>query len=139
MSETAPELESSQVEIDDLNELLFRQPHPKWVDDDGVVSSQAFRPTDKDNGELSVARESLTTAEKAYIHYVHVLKLESAGTWAISVAEALDVGLRSVGDPIIGDDAHAFVDFRGLGGKACEKKGKLLKARAQTRGCLYAP
>ena len=73
--------------LDDPEELLFRQVPPSWVDD-GEPTSQAFRPTKKDEGELSVALGSLTTPEGAYVHHTLVLKLQSAGTWAVTVAEA---------------------------------------------------
>ena len=64
----------------DDSEVLFRQVHPKWVHD-GVPSSQAFAPTKKDEGMLSITRGSLATAEATYRHYTEVLKKESAGTW----------------------------------------------------------
>jgi hypothetical protein len=43
-------------------ELLYRQVHPSWIDD-GVPSSQVFKPTKKDARMPSVARGSQTTPE----------------------------------------------------------------------------
>jgi hypothetical protein len=57
--------------LTDTEEMLFRQVHPSWVDD-GVPSSQASIPTKKDEGELSIARGSLTTAEAAFKNYTTV-------------------------------------------------------------------
>lgn len=64
--------------LDILEELLFRQVHPSFVRD-GRPSRQAFGPTRKDNGELSVSRESLTTPEAAYRHHAEKLGHKSAG------------------------------------------------------------
>jgi hypothetical protein len=120
----------------DRAEVLFRQVHPSWVDD-GVPSSQAFVPTRKDQGELSIARGSLTTAEAAHKHYTTVRELRSAGSWGVSVGEALDAGLNSFGRKLDDDPAHGFADFRGLRRREAEAKGKLLVARARERGRLY--
>ncbi len=122
--------------LTDPAEVLFRQVHPKWVDG-GVPSSQAFAPTRKDEGELSIARAALTTAESAFKHYTMVQQMESAGTWGITVGEASDAGLSSFDDHREDVPAHGFVDFRELGRRQAERKAKLLAACARTRGRLY--
>lgn len=123
--------------LTDTEEMLFRQVHPSWVDD-GVPSSQAFIPTRKDEGELSIARGSLTTAEAAFKNYTTVQQFDSAGSWGISVGEVLTAAeLNCLGAPLDGDQAHGFVDFRGLARRQAEKKGKLLVARARQRGRLH--
>jgi hypothetical protein len=122
--------------LTDRDEMLFRQVIPEWVED-GVPSSQAFAPTGKDEGCLSIARGSATLAQAAYEHHTTALGLRSAGTWGITVGEALDVGLASFDDPQPDVPAHGFVDFRGLGRSTVQKKAKLLRARAHTRGRLY--
>ncbi len=99
--------------IDD-SEVLFRQVHPQWVRD-GVPSSQAFVPTKKDEGMLSVTRGSLTTAEATYKHYTEALKMESAGTWGVTVGEAHVASLNSFDDEQDDIPAHGFIDFRHLG------------------------
>lgn len=81
-----------EVPLDDSDELLYRQVHPSWVQD-GVPTSQAFGPTKKDEGKLSVDRGSLTTAKDSFRHHTGTLGLKSEGTWAIAVGEA--TGLTS--------------------------------------------
>jgi hypothetical protein len=136
MTGTPEDEASGETPLTDLAELLFRQVHPGWVDD-GVPSSQAFAPTSKDEGELSVARGSMTTAEAAYKHYTAVQQMQSAGTWAVTVGEAAALELTSFDAPEPDVPAHGFIDFRELGRKQSEKKGRLLAARARARGRLY--
>lgn len=120
----------------DLTELLFRQVPPSWFED-GEPSSQAFRPTKKDEGMLSVALASKTTAEAAFRHHTDGLGLKSVGTWAVSVEDVSSVELTAYKDPVDGDPAHGFIDFRDIGRKPSETKAKILKARAHARGCLH--
>ena len=76
----------------DDDEVLFRQVHPSFVRD-GRPSSQAFRPTPKDEGKLSVARGSLTTPPAAFRLYTEGLGLPSVGTWGVTVGECREQGL----------------------------------------------
>jgi hypothetical protein len=122
----------------DRAELLYRQVHPTWIDD-GQPSSQAFRPTKKDEGMLSVALASLTTAEGAFYCHTQVLGLASGGTWGVSVGEASALELDCLPDPTEADPAHGVVDFSGLGRKAAEAKARVLRAKALARGCLHQP
>jgi hypothetical protein len=80
--------------LPDDEELLFRQVHPNFVRD-GRPSSQAFRPTPKDEGKLSVACESLTTAAAAYELFTAGLGLASAGTWGVAIGECREQGLKA--------------------------------------------
>lgn len=125
-------------ELHDEAELLFRQVHPNFIDD-GEPSSQAFRPTTKDQGKLSVSRSSKTSPENAFRHHTETLKLKSGGSWAVSVGEALGVQLHSFDDPLRENPAHAFVDFRQLSRRDAEARSKVLLAHARVRGCLYRP
>jgi hypothetical protein len=59
------EATTTPVPLADDEELLFRQVHPSFVRD-GRPSSQAFRPTPKDDRKLSVARGALTTPAASY-------------------------------------------------------------------------
>jgi hypothetical protein len=122
--------------LTDQAENLFRQVHPSWVDN-GIPSSQAFVPTRKDEGQLSIARGSMTRADAAYKHYTTVQRRESAGTWGITVGEARAAGLNSLDLPVDDVPAHGFVDFRGLRRREAERKGKLLVVRARERGRLH--
>ncbi len=127
-------------------ELLHRQVHPGWIND-GRVSSQAFQPTKKDAGQLSVSRGSLVSSREAFVR--HLAKgLASAGTWSVLVLECGDAGTPVFADPIQAtdprglaqDDAHAFVDFRGLGGGAAQKRvADKLATKARERGATFLP
>jgi hypothetical protein len=136
MSGPHDEAANPETPLTDPQELLFRQVHPRWVED-GVPSSQAFAPTAKDEGMLSIARGSMTNPEAAHKHYTTVQQLQSAGTWAVTVGEASALELSSFDDPMPDVPAHGFIDFRDLGRKQSEKRGRLLAARARSRGRMY--
>jgi hypothetical protein len=121
----------------DRDELLLRQVFPGWIDEEGVLTSQAFRPSKGDEGKLSIARGSLTTAEAAFKHYTTELCLRSAGTWAVTVGEALDAELQSYDEKNEKVPAHGFIDFRELGRGEAERRAKRLLARAKARGRLF--
>ena len=124
------------------DELLYRQVHPGFVRD-GRVTSQAFRPTPKDDGQLSVALGSLTNAAQAYVHHVIALGLKSAGTFAVSVGECRAEELLAYPQPLtappepVADPAHGFLDFRHFSKAKAEAIGARLARRAVERGCLY--
>ena len=135
---------SSALPLSDQEEMLFRQVHPSFVRD-GRPSSQALRPTKKDEGTLSVARGSLCTAEDAFLHHTRTLGLSSAGTWGVLVGDCSEQGLPVFPDPITAppgrfpDPAHAFVDFRELSGSQIEARGARLARRAAERGPQFLP
>jgi hypothetical protein len=135
---TAPECQDTNPAqlLTDLSEMLFRQVPPSWLED-GQPTSQAFAPTRKDNGKLSIARGSLTTAEASFTHYTTVLGFQSAGVWGFTVGEAQVAGLNSYDEPLPNIPEHGFVDFRGLTRNNASNKGKLLLAAARTRGRLH--
>lgn len=130
-------------QLTDAAELLLRHIHPSWVRD-GAPTSQAFKPSQKDQGKLSTARGSLTTAAAAFALHTGPMRLAAAGTWAVSVAEVGEdpVPLSAFGDPVVEpvpDPAHAYIDFAGQDRKATETKAKLLKAAALRRGRQHPP
>jgi hypothetical protein len=55
-------------ELTQKAEILFRQIHPQFMVS-GEPTSQAFGPTIKDEGKLSVDRSELTDAKGAYELY----------------------------------------------------------------------
>lgn len=140
----APREVASLDRLDDDEELLFRQVHPSFVRD-GRPSSQAFRPTPKDEGKLSVARAALTTAAGAYELHTSELGLSSAGTWAVTVGECHGQGLEVRGDPTtappakVADPAHALVDFSPHSKNQTEAKASRLARTATERGRLHPP
>jgi hypothetical protein len=128
--------------LSDDEELLFRQVHPAFVRD-GRPSSQAFRPTSKDEGRLSVARGLITTARVAHELYTTGLGHSSAGTWGITVAECREQTLSVLPDPLtappekVADPAHAVVDFSPHSKSQREAKGARLALKAVGRGRIH--
>lgn len=115
--------------------LLMRQIHPNFVQD-GRASSQAFRPTPKDEQKLSVYDGDQITPINAWRHYTQDLGLFSCGVMAVSVAECGTLGLPVNSDPELFRE-HVLIDFSANSKSATEKKAKLLRARAEERGWLY--
>lgn len=129
MAESAP--------LNDPDELLHRQVNPAFVQD-GRVGSQAFKPTPKDAGKLSVSRDALASAEEAFTLFTAKLGLSSAGVWSVTVGECSALGLSVHPDPLVEpveDQAHAFVDFSARTGGETSKLAKRLAALARSRGC----
>jgi hypothetical protein len=127
----------------DADEALLRQVHPSFLRD-GRPSSQSWRPTKKDEGNLSVARGSVTSPHAAFEHHTQQKKMASAGTWAVTVGECQTEDLRAYPDPLdatptVGaDPAHAIIDFTGRSNSQVEAKAVRLARCAGERGCLYS-
>ena len=125
-----------------LDELLWRQIHPKFVQD-GRATSQAFRPSPKDEDQLSVDRGHLTTAADSHSRYVRS-GFESAGILAVTIGECGYHGLPVYSDPVPEGDhpnpAHALVDYRALPSRGRrEAVAKMLTANALARGWQHRP
>lgn len=118
--------------------LLFRQINPGWLDD-GVVTTQGFKPTAKDEGLLSVDDGNLVTAEDAYKCYTECLGLESAGVLALTVAECDEHCLPVTPDALPCQPSHVVIDFTKLSGNQVRKVAKYLKYYANERGWQYQP
>lgn len=115
--------------------LLLRQIHPTFVQQ-GRPTSQAFRPTPKDEDKLSVYDGDKIAPQPSWEHYTGTLGLQSAGVMGITVGEcaALELG--------VSEDAatfaeHCLIDFTGLGKSIIEKKAKLLVQSAIQRDWLF--
>ena len=127
----------------DENEIMLRQVHPKFIENDRVTS-QAFRPTQKDDKKLSVSRDSLTNAKDSFDLYTAKRELSSVGVWGVTIAEIKensDLSVKSdpLTDPVI-DKAHALVDFSKLESDAkIRKAADKLVSKARNRGVLYKP
>jgi len=115
--------------------LLLRQIHPSFLQNDRVTS-QAFRPTPKDEKRLSVYDGDLTTPRESHHHYTQELGLSSTGVMAVSVEECRALILEVASDPQPFLE-HAVIDFSRLSEKAIKTKAKILKSRAMARGWLY--
>lgn len=121
-----------------LGELLHRQVHPAFLRD-GRPSSQAFAPTAKDDGGLSVSRDSRASADVAFRRHTQDRGLKSAGVWSVSVAECASLSLAAYSDELPDDDAHALVDFTGLSNSQVRQRADKLAELARRRGRLYPP
>lgn len=117
--------------------LLLRQINEAW-EQDGYVTSQAFKPTRKDQGKLSTYDGSKITAEDSWEHFTVVLGYSSIGVMAVTVDECDAHGLPVVPDPMTFPE-HVFVDFRGIGRSQVEKRAKFLRGLAEKRGWQYRP
>lgn len=115
--------------------LLLRQIHPAFVQH-GRVTSQAFRPTPKDQSRLSVYDGDMIEPPAAHIHYTGTLGHVSIGVMAVSVAECTALDLPAIADPEPFPE-HAVIDFTSFGKKQVEKKAKQLRAKAEERAWLY--
>lgn len=115
--------------------LLLRQIHPGFLQN-GRPSSQAFRPTPKDEQRLSVYDGDKISPSDAWEHYSNILCLESFGVMAVSVPECSDLELPVLPDPKPFPE-HVLIDFSAHGKSAIEKRAKQLKVKAEARGWLY--
>lgn len=115
--------------------LLLRQIHPAFVQADRITS-QAFRPTPKDQLLLSVYDGDLITAEAAFQHFIHMPNCQSRGVLAVTVQECIELNLSARPDPELFPE-HAVIDFTGLSNNQCEKMSKRLCSQALQRGWLF--
>jgi hypothetical protein len=123
--------------IADQSELLHRNAHPQFIVN-GRVSSQAFRRTEEDEGQLSVQQDSKANAQVAYERFV-ARGLKSGGIWSVTVAECDELGLQAYDDPIDGDDSHGLIDLTSFNVSQSRKITDRLAAKARDRGCQYLP
>ena len=115
--------------------MLLSQVHPGFVQA-GRVTSQAFRPTPKDDLLLSVDNGDRIRADTAWTRFTSNPACSSAGVMAIAHAECEAQAL-----PVIEDGEpypeHCSIDFSAYEKKEVERKAKLLSRQAQTRGWLF--
>lgn len=115
--------------------LLHRQVHPSWVQQ-GRATSQAFRPTPKDEKRLSVYDGDQILAEGAWRHYTEDLRFLTAGVLTVTVAECQAQELGVVPDPTPFPE-HVLIDFSGLTENRIRRASKRLRASATARGWQY--
>ena len=115
--------------------IVYRQIHPSFVQA-GFPTSQAFRPTPKDESKLSVYDGDLITAENAFQHYINQLGLSSVGVMGLTVSECAAESLAVYSEPIRFRE-HAVIDFSELTDKVCRNVSKYLQAKAVQRGWLH--
>jgi hypothetical protein len=119
--------------------MLLRQVHPSWVKN-GHILSLAFRPSKKDEGLLSVYDGDQIQPGPLWFRYTQILGFASAGVWAATVAEANACDLSVYPDPLPPHfPEHVLIDFTKHAEKQRRAKSKILAAKAEQHGCLFAP
>lgn len=125
--------------------LLLRQIHPSFVQG-GRVTSQAFRPTPKDDNLLSVYDADQISASESLQHFLAQPDCKSCGVMAISNGECAHEELVVIPDGVP-FDSHVSVDFSAHPKGEIEKKSKTtveectrarLAARTQSRIAKWA-
>ena len=117
--------------------LLYRMVSPSFLRD-GLATSQAFRPSRKDNGRLSVYDGDQISPQAAYEHYAS-LGYQAVGVLAVSVAECESFNLTVALDPLPGFPEHTTIDFTTLSRKDIEIASRALRERANARRWQYRP
>lgn len=117
------------------NTLLLRQIHPSFIQD-GRVTSQAFRPTPKDEFLLSVDDGDRVNAKSCWQRFIANPACKSVGVQAVSLAECTAQTLPVIEDGVPHPE-HCSIVYSAFDKKAIEKKSKLLRAQAETRGWLF--
>lgn len=117
--------------------LLLRQINPGWVQNKRVTS-QAFRPTPKDENLLSAYNGDLIGAEASWRHFTTERGRASVGVYAVSQAECATLDLPARPDPNEFPE-HAVIDFTGVGSSAADRKSKVLRNHTEARGWLFEP
>ena len=74
-----PGLTAGEEQLDNPNEVVWRQVHPQRFHN-GRVSSDAFVPGSNDGKQLSCSRAVKVSAEDAYKYHTEVLELSSSGS-----------------------------------------------------------
>ncbi len=115
--------------------VLLRQIHPSFVQQ-GRVTSQAFRPTPKDEHKLSMYDGDQISAERSYRHHTESIGFASVDVLGVTVAECKDLELAVVPDPEPFPE-HVFIDYSAFDKNVVEKKAKLLKAQTESHGWLF--
>jgi hypothetical protein len=117
------------------NTLLLRQIHPNFVQN-GRVTSQAFRPSPKDELQLSVDNGDMVSAEDAWRRFAAQPDSSSRGVMAIAHCECSTCGVPVTEDGVPYPE-HCYLDFLSFGRKESDRMGKKLAALAHERGWLF--
>lgn len=118
-----------------LETLLLRQINPNFIQN-GRVTSQAFRPTPKDENELSVYNGDLISAENSWLHFTSTLSFKSAGVMAVSYGQCSEQSVPVIFNGVPFPE-HAYLNFSGMSKKEIERKAKVLMSKAQDRNWLF--
>lgn len=116
-------------------ELLYRQIRKREMNQ-GLPSSQAFRPEPKDDDRLSLDRSALTTTQKSFERFLDK-GYDTVAVFGLTVGEFKGVGVLCYSDPTPCNEAHVFANFSGFNGSQQKKKARRLKEIAIDRGQLF--
>lgn len=132
--------EDDEEILRDPAEQYLRQCHPSFIQN-GIPTSQLFLESSGDDGKISGSRGHKATAEAAFLFRTEVVGGDSAGTWAVTVQEAWESGVRVVDDsssasgpPAPAPPGHAYLDYRMVGTRAKRRVRGELIIRARNRG-----
>ncbi len=117
--------------------FLLRQIHPSFVQE-GRVTSQAFRPTPKDDKRLSVYDGDMISAQQSLEHFLTQPNCKSVGVMAVTNAECTSQSLPVIADGVPFPE-HVSIDFSQYEESDIKKKAKALARSAQDRGWLLQP
>ncbi len=81
----------------------YSTPERRYMNPDGTATSRVFKLREKDNGQLSVDVQSLTTPEKA------VGDPSKYFLFGLPNETVLSIGLESYHDELPDNSAHAFI------------------------------
>ena len=124
----------------DKTDVLYRVIPIYWVEE-GVVSSQSFRPMPDDDELLSASDSSMVSAVCAYNKYARDPDGERpVGVLGITVCECNAQGLGVRSDPQPGQPEHALIDFSDcVSRNSIHKKSQKLRDKAVGRGWFHGP
>ncbi len=114
---------------------LLRQVHPSFIQA-GHITSQVFRPTPKDEQQLSVYDGNKMQPQVAWQHFTQNPLCRSVGIVAVLKSECDNEQLPVVadGEPF---PEHCYLDFASFDKKTIELKAKILSRLSQSRGWLF--
>ena len=115
--------------------ILLRQIFPDWFKD-GVVSSQAFNPTEEHEFMLSSYSGESFDGISSFEHYTKDLQMQSTGCLGVTNEEYLNHGLVSTKDDL-NFNGHVSTDFSKHGSNQRAKKAKLLRNIAFERNWVF--
>lgn len=117
------------------NTLLLRQIHPAFIQQD-KITSQAFRPTPKDEKLLSVDNGDKVQAAEAWARFVVNPQCQSVGVMAVSYQECSNEDLKVIEDGAPYPE-HCSIDFNNLSNGQINRKSKELRFYAEQRDWIY--
>lgn len=114
------------------DDLVLRQINSSFVQN-GKVTSQAFRPTPKDEKKLSAYDGSMMSAEKSFEHFTKQLGHNSVGVMGLTEEECISHDLPVQPEPTPFPE-HILIDFSAHENGPISKKSKILRGLAESRG-----